>query len=170
MLHRMKHQRKRCHPAIHTGLTLVEVMISLAIFAGSMAVIGNLAYRSRNNAIESKNSVQAELLAESILAKVQLGIIEMQPAVDEPVAENRSVLGDTIADTNAVTDSGEPLWVYTLEVTDIDEYGLVEIAVTVRQSTELSRQQATCRLVRWLALEPEEEELEESETNTSEGS
>ncbi len=147
------------------GLTITEVMIALVIFAGCIAIIGELARMGLRNAKESKDITQAELLAESILAKVRLGIIEMESATDVPVTEDRSSTGDTIADTNAVSTGalGGHLWVYDLEVTDIDEYGLMEIAVTVRQNQDESLRPVACRLVRWLALEPEEEEEETTE-------
>jgi len=48
-----------------------------------------------------------------------------------------------------------------LPITAVDgnDY-LVELAVTVRRNLPEARRPAVCRLVRWLALEPEEEEEE----------
>ena len=135
----------------------MEVILSLALLGGAVAVVGELARSSFQNARMARDLVQAELLAESILAKVRLGIIEMESAFDIPVSTyiNRS---DMIMDTHAVSagNANEVLWLYSLEVSDIDDY-LVEIAVTVRQNTAEERRPAVCRLVRWLALEPEEE-------------
>jgi hypothetical protein len=53
------------------------------------------------------------------------------------------------------------LWLYTLEITEIDEYGLVELAVTVRQNLPEEHRPIVCRLVRWSALEPEAEETQQ---------
>ena len=143
------------------GMTLLEVLLSLVILGGSVAVISEWARSSFQNARMARDMVQAELLAESILAKVQLGIITMEPAFDVPVSTfvNPS---DVIMDTHAIADgnANEILWFYSLEIVEIDDY-LIEIAVTVRQNVADERRSATCRLVRWLAFEPESEEGEE---------
>lgn len=145
------------------GLTIAEVLISLVLFAGCMAIVGETTRTAMRDAKESKDITQAELLAESLLAKVRLGIIEMEPATDVPVTENRSMTNDTIADTNVISTGalGDHLWLYTLEINDKDDYGLVEIAVTVRQNLDEYQRPVACRLVRWQALEPEEEEEDE---------
>jgi len=140
------------------GMTLLEVLLSLALLGGSVAIIGELARSSFQNARLARDMIQAELLAESILAKVRLGIIHMESAFDVPVSApvNQS---DTVVDTNAISagNTNEVLWLYSLEITGIDDY-LVEIAVTVRQNVADVRRSAACRLVRWCALEPEVEE------------
>ncbi|MDR2115695.1 MAG: hypothetical protein LBP87_04875, partial [Planctomycetaceae bacterium] len=102
--------------------------------------------------------------AESILAKVRIGIIEMESAFDVPITNTNASanVNDTISDTNVVTEGslGEILWKYTLEITDLDDDGLIELAVTVRQNLPEEQQPVTCRLVRWFAVEPETEEIE----------
>jgi hypothetical protein len=64
-------------------------------------------------------------------------------------------------DTHAISEGNvsEVLWFYSLEIVDIDNY-LIEIAVTVRQNVADEQRAAVCRLVRWLAYEPEYEEDE----------
>ena len=143
------------------GMTLLEILISLVILGGSVAVISELARSSFQNARLARDMVQAELLAESILAKVRLGIIKMEPAFDVPVSTYVDP-SDIIMDTHAISDgnAGEVLWFYSLDVVEIDDY-LIELAVTVRQNVADERRSATCRLVRWLAFEPELEEGEE---------
>ena len=138
-------------------MTLLEIILSLALLGGTVAIIGELARSSFQNARLARDLVQAELMAESILAKVRLGIIELESAFDVPVSihVNQS---DTIMDTHAISDgnTNAVLWFYSLEVSDIDDY-LVEVAVTVHQNMAEERRPAVCRLVRWLALEPKEE-------------
>jgi hypothetical protein len=112
--------------------------------------------------------MQAELLAESILAKVRLGIIEMEPATDQPVTAAGRTSSDEVADTNAVgSGNNDALWLYSLEVSEIDEYGLVELAVTVRQNLPEEHKPVVCRLVRWFAEEPENTQSTAETTNTS---
>ena len=151
------------HPSEKAGMTLLEVIISLAILGGSVAVIGEMARASFQNARIAKDTVQAELLAESILAKIQIGSIEMSPVFNVPVGSDRS---DIIMDTHAVSDGSTSvvLWFYSIEVNEVPaSFGvdfLVELAVTVRQNVPESQRPVVCRLVRWLALEPEPEEEE----------
>jgi hypothetical protein len=57
------------------------------------------------------------------------------------------------------------LWLYSVEVENVrigNDYNsyLVEIAVTVRQNVAETQQPVVCRLVRWLTLEPEDEDEE----------
>ena len=144
-------------PPKHTGMTLLEVILALAVLGGSVAVIGEWARISFQNAQIARDLVQAELLAESILAKVRLGIIEMTPEVDVPVGSGYSNQADIVQDTHAA----DARWLYSLEVNYIDNHDyLVELAVTVRQNVHESRRPVVCRLVRWLALEPETDEEE----------
>ncbi|MGL4595546.1 MAG: type IV pilus modification PilV family protein [Thermoguttaceae bacterium] len=148
----------------HFGVTLLEVILSLVILGGALAALGQLSRMALQNARESRELTQAELLAESILAKVQLGIIKMESVVDEPItADSKAGLSsDLISDTNAISAgiSGEPLWVYTLDVRPVDVYTtecaeLLEIAVTVRQNRPIEQRPTACHLVKWFAPEPE---------------
>jgi type II secretory pathway pseudopilin PulG len=143
------------------GTTILEVLLALLILGGAIAILGELSRNSFRNARDAQNMTQAELLAESILAKVRIGIIEMESAFDVPVT-NAVNGNDTIADTNAVTEGSLSgiLWLYTLEITNLDDDGLVELAVTVRQNLPEEQQPVTCRLVRWFAIEPETEETD----------
>ena len=144
-------------------MTLLEVILSLALLGGAVAVIGELARASFQNARIARDTVQAELLAESILAKIQIGFIEMTPVFDVPVGSDRT---DIIMDTHAVSEESTStvLWFYSIEVngvsTPFEVDFLVEIAVTVRQNVPAGQQPVVCRLVRWLALEPPEPEEE----------
>ena len=139
-------------------------MLALVILGSCLAILSEMSRHGLSNARAARDTTQAELLCESVLAKVRLGIIKMEPAFDIPVSGSNAVLmTDEVLDTHALdtTDTGSPLWVYSLEINEIDEYGLAEIAVTVRQNLPEERRPIACRLVRWMALEPEEEEEDE---------
>ena len=153
-------------------MTLLEVILSLAILGGAVVVVGEMARPSFQDARLARDLVQAELLAESILAKVRLGIIEMEPVFEVPVGLQTTNQLDIVQDTHAVSEGNVAgaLWLYSLEITDIDivydandnEIGyLVEVAVTVRRNLPNERRPVVCRLVRWVALEPEMEEEED---------
>ena len=168
---------KRCTftcPSKKLGMTLLEVILALAILGGSVVVVGEMARFAFQNARTARDVVQAELLAESIMAKVQLGIIPMESAFEVPVSLQTTNLLDTVQDTHAVSQDSvaDILWLYSLDIADIDtvydlednEIGyLVEIAVTVRRNLPRERQPVVCRFVRWIALDPiVEEETEET--------
>ena len=153
-------------------MTLLEVILSIAILGGTMVVIDAVTRPSFQEAQMSRDLVQAELLAESILAKVRLGIIEMEPAFDVPVGLATTNQSDVVMDTHAVSpgNAADVLWLYSLDVLDIDivydfdnnAIGyLVELAVTVRRNLPAERRPAVCRLVRWIALDPVIEEEED---------
>lgn len=145
--------------AARRGMTMMEIIVALIILGSCVAALGELSRTAFRNARESKDMTQAELLAESILAQLRIGILEMESVRDMPVSErSSSLVDDEIADTNLISGSGETLWLYSVEVIDIDDYGLVELAVTVRRNLPDESRPIRCRLVRWFALEPEEEE------------
>jgi hypothetical protein len=137
-----------------------------------VAIIGEKARGSFQDARMARDMIQAELLADSILAKVRLGIIEMETAFEVPIGLQTNNLLDIIPDTHAVAPGNvaDILWHYWLEVVDLDivydlerneiSY-LVEIAVTVRRNLPDIRNPAVCRLVRWIAFEPELEDEDE---------
>ena len=152
-------------------MTLLEVMLSLALLGGAIVVIGEIARTAFQNAQSARNLVQAELLAESILAKIRLGIIPMEPAYDEPVGLSTANPADIVLDTHAVSagNISNILWVYSVEIAsinnnnfaiDLDEY-LIEISVTVRQNVPAGQRAAVSRVVRWFAIEPEVPEDEQ---------
>ena len=149
------------YPSKKGGMTLLEVIISLAVLGGSIAVIGEMARTSFQNAKIARDTIQAELLAESVLAKIQIGFIEMTPVFNVPIGSDRT---DVIMDTHAVVEGSTStvLWFYSIEVNEVPaSFGvdfLVELAVTVRQNVPVGQRPVVCRLVRWLALEPEQEE------------
>ena len=157
------------------GMTLLEVILSLALLGGTIAVIGEQANSSFQNARHARNLVQAELLAESVLAKIQLGIIEMEFATDVPIGTAYTAnQSDIVLDTHAVADDagGEP-WSYSIDITQVaDDYNsfelnLIELAVTVRQNVPDGHRAVVCRLVRWMAVEPESADTQSAPDSVS---
>lgn len=70
------------------GLTLVEVMLSLAIFVGSMAALGQLIANGVRGAVQARLQTQAILRCESTLAEVVAGVRPFQSSsglfLDDP--------------------------------------------------------------------------------------
>lgn len=121
----------------------MELLIAIVILSGSVAVLGEMMRQSLRDARQVQNLVQAELLAESILARCRLGEIELLPVVDNPI------LG--VEDTGAF-DGDFPRWLYSLDIRTVEE-GLLELVVTVRENRDDAKRPTTCTLVRWMLEE-----------------
>ena len=65
-----------------TGFTLLEVILALAILAGALTVLGELARRSLHNAEVSRATSEAQLLCESKLAEMAAGVTPVSPVED----------------------------------------------------------------------------------------
>jgi len=64
-----------------SGMTLYEVVLSLAIFAGALAALGPLANTGSKAAVRARLETQAVLRSESKLAEVLAGIEPLQDVV-----------------------------------------------------------------------------------------
>ena len=144
-----------------SGLTIIEIILALAILGGVMAILGEVGRRGLQNAISARDITQAELICESLLGMVRIGLIPLENAFEVP-------LENDYPDTNAVMSSnvrGEPLWYYSVEINSTNEDGLLEVAITVRQNDPNNTKPLTCRMIRWMIdpvfLEDMETEMEE---------
>ena len=129
---------------MRSGITLMEIILSIVVLAGSMAVLANLSRMGMLNAIMSREMTQAQFLCESLLAELETGILELEPVYDEPVRD--------FPDTGASNpyDSNEVLWLYSVEINTIHEDGLLEVIVTVWKNDETASRPISYRLVRWM--------------------
>ena len=60
--------------APRAAMTLLEVILALAILAGSLAVLGELTRQGMHNAEAARAESEAQLLCESKLAEIAAGI------------------------------------------------------------------------------------------------
>ena len=72
------------------GLTLFEVLLSLALFLGTMAVLSQLWYGGVRASVQSQLRTQAVLRCESKLNEVVAGVLPLQPVSDTPFADDAS--------------------------------------------------------------------------------
>ncbi|MDR2344692.1 MAG: hypothetical protein LBE18_01360 [Planctomycetaceae bacterium] len=147
---------------IYYGLTIVEVMISLVLLGSCLAIINEMGRIAFRNAIESRDTTQAELLAENILARVRLGIIEMKSVTDIPLtnqtSSSNSSYSDKIEDTAVINEgnANDVLWLYSIDVNNVeDTENLIELGITVTQNPDRTRNPIRCYLVRWIFVESE---------------
>lgn len=142
------------------GFSLLEVILSLAILTGAIAVLGEVGRLGLRNAQIARDTTQAQLLCESKMAEITSGITmaDSVPAtpLENPVDENQinSPLGD-----------GEVAWLYSITVDYTDVEGIVAVCVTVAQDLPLNKRPIEFSLVRWMpdpGLELSAESTEES--------
>ncbi|MBN1589790.1 MAG: prepilin-type N-terminal cleavage/methylation domain-containing protein [Pirellulales bacterium] len=125
------------------GFTLFEVILSLAIVGGAMAVISQVVWSGLENARMTQELVQAELLAENVMAELLVGIRPLESVQDSPFDED-----DSLEDPEQ--------WVFSVDISPLEIEGLQEARVTVRANNDKPRA-VQFSLVRWI-LVPETEE------------
>ena len=74
----------------HCGLTLFEVLLALALFLGTMAVLSQLWYGGVRASVQSQLRTQAVLRCESKLNEVVAGVLPLQPVTDTPFEDDAS--------------------------------------------------------------------------------
>lgn len=115
-----------------SGLTLLEVVLSMAILFGSLAVLSQLAWNGSRAAVQGQLKTQAVLRCEALLAEVVAGAVPLQS-------------------TSNVAFSDDPRWTWSLAVgeTSFPELMLVEVTVAhASGSSPLSHVSHTLR--RWM--------------------
>ena len=126
------------------GFTLLEVILSLAILTGAIAVLNELARVGINNADYTQKLTVAQLLCETKMAEITSEITLPDPVVGASFEAESSGEGATMFDPD------EPAWLYSIESDLIDEDGLLQITVTVYQDLPETKRPATFSLVRWM--------------------
>ena len=148
------------------GFSIVEVILSLAILTGAIAILGEAARLAVRNARIARDITQAQLLCESKLVEITAGLLEPDPVAGVPFARDYSEGG-----IGGIVGDDEIAWLYSIDVEQVDDEGLVAVRVTVVQDLPQEKSPVKCELVRWI-LDPDVEIFESStgEESGSEGS
>jgi len=139
------------------GFSLLEVILALAVLAGSIAVLGEAGRQALRNAEVARDLARAQLLAESKFAEIAVGIAQ-PAAVDFTAFDPES--------TDSV-DPDEPGWLYSIETRATDENGLIAVRVTVIRDLPAARHPVRFSLVRWMP-DPNATSSGSSETSETE--
>ena len=124
------------YPAGRGGLTLFEVILSLAILGVAVAVIAQAAWSGLENARMAGELVQAELLAENVMAELLSGIRPLESTQESPFEED-----DSLEDVEQ--------WIYSVDITPAEIEGMLEARVSVRANNDRPRK-VSYSLVRWI--------------------
>ncbi|MEZ6065193.1 MAG: prepilin-type N-terminal cleavage/methylation domain-containing protein [Planctomycetaceae bacterium] len=106
------------------GLTLLEVLLSLAIFMIAMTAISQLVSIGSRASVEAQVEADAALRAETVLNEVIAGVHPLQS-------------------TQQTTFTDDPDWVWSLDVMEGPHIDLVQLDVTVGRKIEGSMTQTT---------------------------
>lgn len=121
------------------AFSLLEVILALTILGVSLAILGELARWGLRHAGYVRDMTQAQILCESKMSQIVAGLVLPESVIDVPFA------------AEDVVDPDDPVgWVYTVELAETDQPGLVAVAVTVSQNVPPERKPVRCTLVRWI--------------------
>jgi Tfp pilus assembly protein PilV len=134
---------RRSAPRGRRGLSLLEVILSVAILGGSMAVIGNLYHLGYRSGLKAQLLNDANMIAGATMAELVVGAIALESTGDSEVPTS-------------------PQWFYSVDIQDSMQPGLFLATVTVRRGVEESALPASISIVR-LIPDPEYEPEEDAE-------
>ncbi|MDP6444735.1 MAG: hypothetical protein QF805_13155 [Pirellulaceae bacterium] len=132
------------------GLSLMEVMISIAVLGGAIATIGELIRVGTISAERARDLTTAQLHAESKMAEIAAGVYPMSH-----VAEAELEI--------------DPEWLFSVQVEQIDTNGLSSVIVWVRKNVPEEYRPASYTLTRWILdsdLQLPEEETTETDSSS----
>jgi len=118
------------------GFSLLEVILALAILAGAVAVLGEVARQGLDTARIARDLTYAQLLCESKMAEITSGITAPDAVDRAPV--------DTVSNATQFS------WVYSIETESTEIDGLLAVRVTVTPDVADEKHPVRCSMVRWI--------------------
>jgi general secretion pathway protein I len=116
--------------AARAGLSLFEVVISLAIFMGALAAIGQLISIGVRGATDAKLKTQAVIRCEMTLGELLSGYMSLQ--------------------TKSGTFADDPKWSYSVSVASAQHEGLYIVEVTTTHDAQATMGKVKCTLRRFV--------------------
>jgi prepilin-type N-terminal cleavage/methylation domain-containing protein len=150
---RTKHLAVAGTATLRRGFSLMEVILTLAILAGAMTVLGQLISLGNRNAIAARDLSYAQILCASKMDEI------------------RSGLAEPTAVSNATSET-DPTWVYSIEANQTDTQGILALRVTFTQGTSATQPPISFSLTGWVPDPGAESTTEPTDTQsqTSTGS
>lgn len=135
------------------GFTLLEIILALAILAGSLVALGEVMRLGDQTATLTEGETQAQILAASVVEELVSGARQLSTV-------NRA----------ALVEDSDPPWVYSIDVQNTDFNELVAVRVTVEQELDERLQPARFELVRWMPNPDYQASSSSEESNTTNSS
>lgn len=124
------------------GLSLLEVLLSIAILGGAMVMIGQLYHLGYRSAIQARLRNDANIIADSKMAELAAGVLPLESAGNAAVEEF-------------------PGWSYSVNLENSLQMGLFLVTVSVNFSDETANNPVGISIKRFIPdpdYEPEEAE------------
>jgi hypothetical protein len=121
---------------VRKAFSILEVVLSLAILGGAVAVAGELARIGIENARIARDLTYAQLLCESKMAEIAAGIEASDP-----------VQGVSFETTS---ERGDIDWLYSIESEPLDDVALIAVRVTVYKDLPPQSKPISFSMNRWL--------------------
>jgi type II secretion system protein I len=125
--------RPLAKPVAPEGFTLLEIILALAILAGSLAALGEVMRSADQNAAGTRDETQAQILAASVMDELIAGVLPLSA-----VSQQQFAL------------PSEPPWVFSIALEQTGYEELIVVRVLVEQQTDARLQPSRYELVRWL--------------------
>ncbi len=130
--------------AARAGFSLLEIVLSLAILAGSMAVLGEVVRNSMQNARIARDLTDAQLYCESKLAELEAGLLSMDDVSDMPIEP----MVESMLESDA--DSQDLEWFYSIQTELINDEGLILVSLSVSQNPDTAKNPVTFTITRMM--------------------
>ena len=118
---------------LSSGFSLLEIILALAILAGSLAALGEVMRLADQNAAFARDETQAQILASSIMDELVSGAREL-------MAINQAQVDYEMEDP----------WLYSVAIEQTGYVELVAVRVAVQEQVDERLQPARFELIRWL--------------------
>lgn len=112
----MTGRRKRNRHARRAGLSLLEVVFSIAILGTALAAIGYLVQQGMRAGGTARVQSYAQILADAKMAEIASLVLPLESNSASPIDD-------------------APGWTYAVHVAPADQVGLMVVKVTVNQAT-----------------------------------
>ena len=119
MSEKLNHKIRSFNSRGRKGLSLLEVLLAMAILGLSLVSIGGLVQLGYRSATDAKLQTEAYVICDAKMAEVIAGVLPLESSGSQTVEEN-------------------PDWVYSVEVSNSDRFGLFHVRVAVEQAPEIS--------------------------------
>ena len=110
------------------GLSLLEVILSIAILGVSMVVIGQFFYLGYRAADRARRQFDSTLICDTVMAELAGGVID-------------------VSSTSGADVPNDPRWQYSVDVVDSDITGLLLATVSVSQRDTQNVEMSLVRLL-----------------------
>jgi general secretion pathway protein I len=145
---------RRLRGASRSAFSLLEVILALAILAGSLAALGEVMRMAGQAARLTESETQAQILAASLMDELASGARQL-----------------TAVSQSTLDSSSNPPWTYSIALEDTGYQQMVAVRVTIEQQLDSRLQPARFELVRWMPnpnyIPPETEDESKSSSSSS---